>query len=136
MTLTEAFSNIEEMLSIPILLFDFKLFIIFFVSFSLTGVNWKLVSFVLFFRYDLKLGFPLVINLFVRCGPISMKKLLNCVAISFLSVILVSFTFKYVGNCFCILDLLITSAVFPCFFDVIPVLTKLQVIISSLCFSF
>ena len=48
MTLTEAFSNIEEMLSIPILLFDFKLFIIFFVSFSLTGVNWKLVSFVLF----------------------------------------------------------------------------------------
>ena len=30
MTLTEAFINIEEMLSIPILLFDFKLFIIFF----------------------------------------------------------------------------------------------------------
>ena len=72
MTLTEAFSNIEEMLSIPILLFDFKLFIIFFVSFSLTGVNWKLVSFVLFFRYDLKLGFPLVFNLFARCGPIYM----------------------------------------------------------------
>ena len=49
MTLTEAFSNIEEMLSFTILLFDFKLFIIFFlVSFSLTGVNWKLVSFVLF----------------------------------------------------------------------------------------
>ena len=48
MTLTEAFSNIEQMLSFPILLFDFKLFIIFFVSISLTGVNWKLVSFVLF----------------------------------------------------------------------------------------
>ena len=48
MTLTEAFSNTEEMLSFPILLFDFKLFIIFFVSFSPTGVNWKLVSFVLF----------------------------------------------------------------------------------------
>ena len=31
MTLTEAFSNIEEMLLFPILLFDFKLFIIFFV---------------------------------------------------------------------------------------------------------
>ena len=30
MTLTEAFSNIEEMLSIPILLFDLTLFIIFF----------------------------------------------------------------------------------------------------------
>ena len=42
MTLTEAFSNIEEMLSFPILLFYFKLFIIFSVSFSLTGVNWKL----------------------------------------------------------------------------------------------
>ena len=112
MTLTEAFSNIEEMLSIPILLFDFKLFIIFFVSFSMTGVNWKLVLFVLFFRYDLKLGFPLVFNLFARCGPIFMKKLLNCVAISFLFVILVSFTLKYVGNCFCILDLLITSAMF------------------------
>ena len=63
-----------------------------------------------FFRYDLKLGFPLVFNLFVGCGPIFMKKLLNCVAISFLSVILVSFTLKYVGNCF--LDLLITSAMF------------------------
>ena len=86
MTLTEAFRNIEEMLSIPILLFDFKLFIIFFVSFSLTGVNWNLVSFVLFFRYDLKLGFPLVFNLFAWCGPILMKKLLNCFAISFLSV--------------------------------------------------
>ena len=70
------------------------------------------MSFVLFFIYDLKLGFPLVFNLFVRCGPIFMKKLLNCVAISFLSVVLVSFTLKYVGNCFCILDLLMTSAMF------------------------
>ena len=34
MTLTEAFSNIEEMFSFSILLFDFKLFIIFFASFS------------------------------------------------------------------------------------------------------
>ena len=51
-------------------------------------------------------------NLFVRCGPIFMKKLLNCVAISFLSVILVSVTLTYVGNCFWILDLLITSALF------------------------
>ena len=65
-----------------------------------------------FFRNDLKLGFPLVFNLFVRCGPIFMKKLLNCVAISFLSVILVSFTLKYVRYCFCIMDLLITSAMF------------------------
>ena len=62
------------------------------MSFSLTGVNWKLVSFVLFFRYDLKLGFPLGFNLFVRCGSIFMNKLLNCIVISFLSVILVSFT--------------------------------------------
>ena len=74
-------------------------------------------------------------NLFVRCGPIFMKKLLNCAAISVLTVILVSFTFKYVGNCFCILDLLI-SYVFACFLDVIPVFTELLVIISSLCFSF
>ena len=73
----------------------------------------KLVSITCsFFRYDLKLGFPLVFNLFVRCGPIFMKKLLNCVAIYFLSVILISVTLKYVGNCFCILDLLITSALF------------------------
>ena len=71
------------------------------------------VSIILFFfRYDLKLGFPLVFNLFARCGSIFMKKLLNCVAISVLSVILVSFTLKYVGNYFCILDLLITSAIF------------------------
>ena len=33
MTLTEAFSKIEEMLSFPILLFDFKLFIIFLCHF-------------------------------------------------------------------------------------------------------
>ena len=45
MTLTKAFSSIEEMLSFR---FDFKLFIIFLVSFLLTGVNWKLVTFVLF----------------------------------------------------------------------------------------
>ena len=45
LVMTEAFSNIEEMLSFPRLLYDFKLFIIFFVSFTLTGVNWKLVSF-------------------------------------------------------------------------------------------
>ena len=33
MTLTEAFSNIEEMLSFPILLFEFKVFIIFLCHF-------------------------------------------------------------------------------------------------------
>ena len=89
-----------------------------------------------FFRYDLKLGFPLVFNLFARCGPIFIKKLLNCFAISFIFVILVSFRLKcrklflyygFVDN---------ISYVFPCFPDVIPVFTKLQVTISSLCFSF
>ena len=33
------------MLSFPILLFGFKCFIIFFVSFSSIGVNWKNVKF-------------------------------------------------------------------------------------------
>ena len=49
MTLTEAFSRIEELLSFPILLFDFKFFIIFFMSFSSIGVNWNKVSRFLFF---------------------------------------------------------------------------------------
>ena len=38
MTLTEAFSRIGDILSFPILLFDF--FIVFFFFFSI-GVNWK-----------------------------------------------------------------------------------------------
>ena len=101
------------MLSFHILLFDFKFFIIFFMSFSSIGVNWDKVSRFLFFKYDLNLSFQFVVNLFASCGPIFMKKLLNCVAISFLSVILASlFALKYVGNCLCIFNLLITSAIF------------------------
>ena len=66
-----------------------------------------------------------------------MKKLLNCAAISFLYVLLVSFKFKYVGNCFLYFGFVDNSSyVFPCFPDVVHVFTKLQVIISSLCFSF
>ena len=99
------------MLSSPILLFDFVIYYIFCVIFT-DRCKLEVSIICSFFRHDLKLGFPLVFNLFVRCSPIFMKKLLNCVAISFLYVILVSFTLKYVGNCFCILDLLITSAMF------------------------
>ena len=55
-------------MSFPILLFDFVIYYIFGVIFI---DRCKLVSIICsFFRYDLKLGFPLVFNLFVRCGLI------------------------------------------------------------------
>ena len=84
----------------------------------------------------MEVSLPLVFNLFVRCGPIFMKKLLNCVATSFficyLGFIYIEICWKlflYFGFVYNI------SYVFPCF-PVIPVFTKLQVIISSLCLSF
>ena len=66
------------------------------------------------------------INFFASC-QIFMKKLLNCVDISFLSVILASlFALNSVGNCFCIFYLLITSAMIShVFLMSIPVFTEL-----------
>ena len=99
------FSNMLEILSKPTLLFWFESIYDFYCVFLINFFELESGGYFCLFKYDSKLGFPVVFINVVRLGPIFMKKLLKFSAISDGSEMFLPFMVNIFGNSLWRLDL-------------------------------